>query len=248
MDASSTTPLMPTDGPRSVNADRGVAWWSDAWALFMKQPGMWLVLGLLFIVAFGLLSFIPVLGQLLLPLALPGLVGGWVLATRKVQGGGTLEPGDILLGFKEPVMTPLLVLGGVALAAGVAMTAVMWMFGVGSVIGMAMGGAMGSTGGVLAALGMGAVGLLLVLALSVPVAMAFWFAPSLVVVRGTAPIEALKLSFQACLRNIVPMLLYGIIYFVASVVASVPAMLGWLLLVPVSLLTLWTSYRDVFGD
>jgi hypothetical protein len=45
----------------------------------------------------------------------------------------------------------------------------------------------------------------------------------------------------------VPFLLYGLIYIVASVVASIPFMLGWLLLGPLTMLTVYVSYKDVFG-
>ena len=53
-------------------------------------------------------------------------------------------------------------------------------------------------------------GLLLALALSILVYMAFWFAPALVVLRGAAPVAAIKQSFAGCLRNLVPFLIYGV--------------------------------------
>ena len=62
-----------------------------------------------------------------------------------------------------------------------------------------------------------------------------------------APVEALKASFAACLRNIMPFLVYGALGLVAAIVASIPAGLGWLVLLPVVMLTLHTTYRDVFG-
>jgi uncharacterized membrane protein len=43
------------------------------------------------------------------------------------------------------------------------------------------------------------------------------------------------------------MLIYGLIYIAASVVASIPFGLGWVVLVPVTLLTVYTSYKDVFA-
>ena len=29
--------------PRSVDAGRGTSWWSEAWALFTKNAGMWIL-------------------------------------------------------------------------------------------------------------------------------------------------------------------------------------------------------------
>ncbi len=49
------------------------------------------------------------------------------------------------------------------------------------------------------------------------------------------------------LTNWLPFLVYGLIYLVAAFVASIPFGLGWILLVPVVLLTMYVSYRDVFG-
>ena len=53
--------------------------------------------------------------------------------------------------------------------------------------------------------------LMIGLALSIPVYMAIWFAPSLVALNDFEPVQALKTSFGACLKNIVPYLLYGVI-------------------------------------
>ena len=52
---------------------------------------------------------------------------------------------------------------------------------------------------------------LVVMALSIPLAMAIWFAPALVVFHDLQPLDAMKQSFAGCLKNIVPFLVYGII-------------------------------------
>ena len=52
---------------RSVDAGRGVAWWTEAWAQFMKNAGMWIVLALVWFVIFLVLGFIPFLGGLTIP-------------------------------------------------------------------------------------------------------------------------------------------------------------------------------------
>ena len=62
--------------------------------------------------------------------------------------------------------------------------------------------------------------------------MAFWFAPALVALRGDEPIAAMKASFDACLRNMWPMLVYSLLGLVFAIVASIPFALGWLVLAP----------------
>ena len=44
------------------------------------------------------------------------------------------------------------------------------------------------------------IGMLLAAGLSVPLYMAVWFAPALIVLHEVAPVAALKASFLACLR------------------------------------------------
>ena len=233
--------------PRSVDAGRGISWWSEAWALFTKNAGMWIVLGLILLVILIVLSVIPLLGSLAASLLVPVFVGGWMLAARKVETGGALEVGDLFAGFKDK-LTPLLVLGALVLVATLVIGAVVGALGFGAFMGMTMGGAQGSGGGMLAAMGAGMLALLVGLALGLVVAMAIWFAPALVVFRNVAPVDALKASVSASLKNIVPCLLYGIVYIVAAIIASIPFGLGWIVLVPVLLLTVYVSYKDVFGE
>jgi uncharacterized membrane protein len=92
------------------------------------------------------------------------------------------------------------------------------------------------------------VGALLFLALYLPVIMAVWFAPALVMLGGAEPLAAMKLSFSGCLKNIVPFLLYGLIGILLAIVASIPLGLGWLVLAPVSVATIYASYCDIFED
>jgi uncharacterized membrane protein len=233
--------------PRVVDAGRGINWWTEAWALFAKNAGMWIVLALILIVILVVLSLIPLLGSLAASLLAPVLAGGWMLAARKVEAGGALEAGDLFAAFKGDKLTPLLVLGAVLLVATLVIALAVGALGFGAIMGMTVGGAHQSAGGMMAAMGAGMLALLVGLALGLLAAMAVWFAPALVVFRNVAPVDALKASFSASLKNIVPFLLYGVIYFIAAIVASIPFGLGWIVLVPVVLLTVYVSYKDVFG-
>jgi len=88
--------------------------------------------------------------------------------------------------------------------------------------------------------------LLLMMALSVPVLMAVWFAPALVALHERGPLEAMKESFQACLKNAVPFLVYGVVGLVLAIVASIPFGLGWLLFGPVLIASVYTAYKDIY--
>lgn len=229
---------------RTLDAGRGLAWWTESWPMFTKNAGLWIVLGLIMLVIFVVLGFIPVLGGIASALLAPVFVGGWLLTARKAEAGGAIEVGDLFQCFKGDKLVPLIVLGAVLLGVSIVAFLVISMLGVGAFMGM--GGASGSAG-MATAMGAGFIGLLLMLALGFLIAMAFWFAPGLVVFRNVAPIDALKASFSASLKNIVPFLLYGVIYIVAVVVASIPFGLGWIVLMPVLMLTIYVSYKDLFA-
>jgi uncharacterized membrane protein len=78
--------------------------------------------------------------------------------------------------------------------------------------------------------------------------MALWFAPALVALRGVAPVAAIKQSFTGCLRNLIPFLIYGLVMFVLSILATIPLALGWLVLGPVFVASVYVAYRDIYGD
>lgn len=232
---------------RGVDAGRGVTWWSEAWALFTKSAGMWIVLALILLVILVVLSLIPLLGSLAASLLLPVFVGSWMLAARKVESGGALELGDLFSGFKDK-LTPLVVLGALLLGATLVIAVAAGALGFGAVMGLMAGGSNHSMGGMMAAMGAGMLALLVTMTLGVLIAMAFWFAPPLVIFRNVAPVDALKASFSASLKNVLAFLVYGVIYLIAAIVASIPFGLGWIALVPVVLLTVYVSYKDVFGE
>jgi uncharacterized membrane protein len=80
----------------------------------------------------------------------------------------------------------------------------------------------------------------------VPLVMAYWFAPPLVVFHNLPAVDALKQSFFGCLKNLLPFLLYGVLMLIAAALATLPLLLGWLVLLPVIFATIYTSYRGVF--
>ena len=203
-------------------------------------------MALIVLVIMIVLSLIPFLGFIATSLLTPVFMGSWMLATRKLEAGGTLEVGDLLTGFQDK-LTPLLVLGALLLAGSVLIFFVAGSLGIGAVMGMMAGGAQSSAGSVFAAVGAGMLAVLVGLLMAVLLAMAFWFAPALVVFDNVAPVDSLRASFSANLKNLVAFIVYSVIYLVAAIVASIPFALGWLVLLPLSLITVYVSYKDVFG-
>jgi len=231
-------------GGRAVGAGQGWTWIADGFGLFKKAPGMWIALVVILFVILLVLAFIPLLGALATILLMPAFVGGLILGCRALQGGGELGLGHLFAGFKEHAGN-LLALGALSIAAWIiVLIPVFVIVGAGAVFGMLRGDA-------AEAVAMGSsfmIAMLVLLALSIPIYMALWFAPALVVLRGLAPVAALKESFLGCLKNIIPFLIYGIVIVVLGIVASIPLGLGWLVLGPVAIASVYVAYRDIFGD
>ena len=222
------------DGGRAVDASSGTRWLGWGWRTFKAQPGTWILIALILIGIVMGLSLIPFLGHLAVSILMPVFLGGVMLACRKVQDGGAADVGDVFAGFQSSVGALLLVgLIGLVLTIAVAIPAVAIIFVAGS------GGMPGFATGTL-------VGMLVFFALIVPIQMALWFAPPLVVMQGLSAGQALGQSFRACLKNILPFLLYGAILIVLAILATLPLLLGWLVLAPVLIASVYAAYRDIF--
>ena len=89
--------------------------------------------------------------------------------------------------------------------------------------------------------------LLLVLLLSVPATLLMWFSPALVVFRRMAAWPAMRYSLAACLFHWRALLANGVAIFVLLLLASLPAMLGLLIWVPLMIATLYCAYVAIFG-
>jgi len=230
-----------TEG-RAVGAGRGWDWIVEAFALFRKQPGTWILTVVVLGVVFIVISMIPVLGSLASALLFPIFGAGLMLGCKAADQGGTLEISHLFAGFKQ--RTGDLVLVGVFNLVGwvVIAFAVAAVIGGGVFMGMMRGGMPGAGISIASML----LAMLLVAGLSVPLYMAVWFAPVLIVLHDLVPTAALKASFFTCLRNWVPFLVYGVVLLVLGIVAAIPLGLGYLVLLPVLAASVYTAYRDIF--
>lgn len=235
-----------TPALRRVPIGRGWGWIADAFGLFRRNPVIWLALHLLlFVIAFALAQ-IKVLGGYLIYLLTPLFLGGLMSACREAERGGEIEIAHLFRGFTENA-THLVTVGGVYLVGNVLVTGVALTLG-GSELQQVMQAAAegGSTALDPAVTNKAAFAVMVSLALFVPLAMALWFAPALVVLDRMTAGRALVLSIQACLANMLPFLVYGAIMSGLLLAALLPAFVGLVLWVPIAMLSTYTAYRDVF--
>jgi len=241
----------PGTAPAAVPAGNGTAWWSEAWRLFTAAPWVWVGITVLFCIIYVILSILPLLGMVAPTVLSAVFAGGVFLGCREIDRGGELAISHLFAGFSDR-MGPLLIVGLLYLAGQCAIFAVVVCVLVASVgmsgIGMLFSGDLMQAGySALASLGLGAlVAALVGVLVAIPLIMAYWFAPALVALRHDEPIAAMKASFQACLVNMLPMLVYSLVGVVFAVIASIPLLLGWLVLGPVFATSVYASYKDIF--
>ena len=249
----------PLPESRAVAAGRGTSWWVEAWRLFTPNAGTWLLIALVLcgmILVAGVIGMIPLIGQLAglaAEILWPVLIGGLMLGCRAIDRGNPLLIAHLFAGFQQR-MGALVVAGAIYTGALVVISVAIGgmmiaIFGV-SILSVLTGAADPSRMGIAYGSAVVAVllGLLFFLLLLLPLIMAIWFAPALIMLGGTPPVEAMKASFMACARNMVPFLVYGAIGIVLAIVASIPFGLGWLVLGPVTIASLYASYCDIFED
>ncbi len=227
---------------RSVDGGRAIEWLKQGWELFVKNPGVWIAIIVIMLVIVVVLSLIPIIGQLAVHFLMPVFVGGIMLGCKSLIDGGELRIDHLFAGFKQN--TGNLVLVGVFYLIGVvAVVGITFLIGGGAAL---TGGLMGRGPGIGMALGGFFLAMLVMLVLMVPLGMAMWFAPALVVFHNVAPLAAMKASFFACLKNIVAVLVYVVIVFVLMIIAAIPFGLGLLVLVPVLMGSTYSAYVEIF--
>jgi len=244
-DPGPATLVMPA---RVVRAGAGVDWISDGWALFRKAPLMWIIFLVLFFLVHLGLGMVPWIGTLIGTIISPILMGGMALGCRSLETGGDLELEHLLAGFRRNT-GPLVAVGLMYLVGELVLLSVFAMF---AGMGLLTAVLSGDEAAILSSLSSGllflALGGLVTLALAIPLVAAYWFAPVLAMLHDVPAIPAMKESLFACLRNWLPMLVYGLVMLLLLVVAVIPLGLGLLVWAPLMFATIYTSYRSVFTE
>ncbi len=234
---------------RSLPASAGTSWIGEGWKLFTQAPLMWIVFVVLLFIFAVVVSFVPILGNIAFQVLSPVFAAGFIMGCWSLENGGELEFEHLVAGFKRNFAN-LAILGVIYMVASLAILVVFAAFVGFSLIPALLAGS--GTADSLAALGaMGGaliVGTLVCTVLFALLLTAYWFAPALVVMHGMAPIEAMKASFGASWRNVVPFLVYGVIMVLLAIIALIPVGLGMLVWVPLTIASSYRAYRQIFTE
>lgn len=236
---------------KSVPFINGWHWIVTGFRMYRENPVMWVILFVIYFVIMLPVSMVPIIGSIASTLLAPVFAAGMMLGCRAMEQEQDLEINHLFAGFKHNT-AQLIAVGGIYMLCllVVAMLVVLTMDKT-SVELLSSGRPLtpDQASGVL-------MPVLIALLFVLPLVMAYWFAPVLVVLNNVKALDAMKLSLIACTKNMLPFLSYGLVYtffFVAGILliglgmlVAIPVMLLMFLAVPSMMTSLYASYADIF--
>ncbi len=223
-------------------------WLGAGWYAFKSNLGAWLALSIIFLLLLMLLGMLPFVGIFLIAFIMPFLLTGLLVTAHKSLVGALAQVEDILIGFHDPrFRKPLLVLGGAMVVGAVLLFVSLYPL-TGTILqALNMPQSEANVAETLAAMSEGSpVSLMLQGGVMLVVLMAFFFATPLVVFENQEPLDAITTSLLACLKNIIPLVLFAVAILLLALLGSVAFGLGYLVLIPVLAGASYASFRDIF--
>ncbi len=255
--------------PRKVNARQGYRWLVSAFDMLKQHPWAWMgaVTAMYFVIV--LVSIVPLIGSFAGYFLGPVFSGGLMIGAHEQEEGGDFRFEHLWAGFSSN-RNQLLLLGVFSLVGFLACMIPMFIFAGYSFFTGALNPESMGVGTIVMVM----TGMLLTMALSIPLYMAIWFSPNLVAVENEDAWPAMKLSFQATKKNMSAFLVYGLTImgsfavfgiaaavFIPLLISSgsqllamlvfIPFLLGMFLVVPIGAtiaISMYTGYRDIFYE
>jgi hypothetical protein len=214
-----------------VPARSGNQWVKLGIQTFFKQPLAFSGLFFIFMAVMSVLSMVPVLGNVLALVLLPGATLGLMAATREAAKGQFPMPTILISAFRagRSQMRAMLVLGALYAAGFLVVLGVSALADGGRFAHMYLVG--GSLSAETLQEGDFQLAALIAMALYLPLSLMFWHAPALVHWHGVSPQKSLFFSLVACVRNFWAFTWYAAVWmglFISAgiVVATLSALIG----------------------
>jgi hypothetical protein len=248
---------------RIVPAKNGWSWLVRGFALFRKNPPMWLFLVFTYWLAVALLGQIRYLGPAASTVLLPAFSVSFMFMCAVLERGGALRPALLVSGFRSGPAT-LILLGVLYLLSIVAVLGLASLADAGALLLWILSGREPPDEALLD----GRISLAMIIATlaAAPVLMAFWFAPVLAAWNRIGAAQSLFYSFFAVWRNWRAFLVYGAALFLAGAIFMTAvtilailmrgqvqalrsfALIFTLLTLPTLFASFYASYRDIFPE
>ncbi len=238
---------------QKIPPSHGLLWIKHGYRLIMRSPLHALSLAMVFLMSMMLVMVIPVGGILFAMLLMPVMMAGYMRVCRALEYSEKVVPRYIFSGF-ESRTAQLVSIGGMLLVGMLVVSMITVMIG-GDTLNtlitayqkqpdshVMLEAMLAPDSGLMPSLLTGLI-LLFVLML------ALQYAPMLVYFDQKTPIEAIKLSMQGSLRNIIPLTVYSMLMqLLAFFVSVIPFNLGIFIFLPIALTSMYVSYRDIFAE
>ncbi len=230
-----------------VSISNGGLWIKEAFSIFRAQPLQWIALMLTWlVVSLALVALVPFIGGPISKILQPAFFAGFMLACRDQTAGKRVTPAHLFSALRVNARA-LIAIGGLVLlleaTLAISLSALGFHpeFGTNPDLEAASNTLRASLEGkeilltvsfVLASLIMGV----------------FWFAPPLLAFHKMPPTHALRWSFFAFLSNLMPMMFFGVLMMALMLLCALSAGLGFIAVLPLFMISSYTSYQHVFTD
>ena len=246
-----------------VPARTGFLWVKLGIQAYFKQPLAMTGLFFLFMAALSVINLVPLLGNFAALALLPTMALALMMATHEAHQGRFPQPTVLYQAFRANPqrLRSMLVLGGLYAAGFVLLLAITSLVDGGEFVRrfLGMGGEASKSDNPLEL----QQGMLVFMALHLPLSLAFWHAPALVHWHGITPGKSVFFSLVACWRNKGAYLVFGFTWFalvvaggllvqILALVLSAPALMGvgilvlTLLTTSMFLTSIYFTFRDSF--
>ena len=193
----------------------------------------------------GLAVFVFIM-SVLIQAATSAMQGGLMCTARSVDATGELDLGQVFCGLRPSRLGRLALGGGLYAVAQVGLQIAVeagydaWVRSVG----LESLADLGATPWEAALMNL--LPQLTTMALALPLMMAMLYFPALVVFHEVSVATGLRMSFMACLRNVLPLFWYAILATLMLIMGTLALLVGLLAVIPVLVASLYFSYRDIF--
>ena len=212
-----------------IPARAGVTWVQQGVRTFAAQPMVFFSLFMLFMAAVAFVSLVPVIGGVLGLMLIPAMTLGLMVATEQVATAREGNDGKVKLATATVFVTSLSAVRQRARSLAIlgflfamCVLAAVWLaslFDGGQLQSLVSEDGTANIETIQSAAFQ--LAFVLRLAFYVPISLLFWYAPALVHWHGITPVKSLFFSLVACFRNFGAMTIFGVVWMLMSLAASV---------------------------
>ncbi|MFO1246170.1 MAG: BPSS1780 family membrane protein [Ramlibacter sp.] len=246
-----------------VPARTGIQWVKLGIQTFFRQPLALSGLFFMFMAIMSLATQVPMVGSALALALLPAATLGLMAATQEATRGKFPMPSILITAFRagQQRLQAMMVLGALYALGFLLIMGISALFDGGKFARLYLVGGQMTRELVMASDFQTA--MWVAMALYLPLSLLFWHAPALVHWHGVPPVKSLFFSFVACMKNFKAFTLYGLMWvlvfiFASIVISSFAALIGnpqvvGVAMVPAALLmaamfftSVYFTFRDSF--